>query len=62
MAKPRNACPASNLLVENFTGADPVAANGTATVTVWLTLKQDADDACQGLTFPLTYGGSAVKA
>ena len=56
------ACPAGNLLTESFSGSAPVAANSTTTVTVWLTLEQGADDACQGLTFPLTYGGTAAQA
>jgi hypothetical protein len=38
-----------------------VPANGTAGVTVGVTMLTSAPNACQGVTFPLTYTATAVK-
>jgi hypothetical protein len=55
-------CPASALTLPNWTGSLFVAKDGTATLTVDVALKATAPDACQGATWSLRYGGTAVKA
>jgi hypothetical protein len=56
------ACQASSLTLPQWTGSLVVPKNGTATLTVNVALKSTAPDACQGARWPLTYGGTAVKA
>jgi len=55
-------CSASSLTLPQWTGSLVVPKNGTATLTVQVGLKPTAPDACQGAQWPLTYGGTAVKA
>jgi hypothetical protein len=52
----------TNLTTANYAGPPFVVAgnNGTAMVTVPLTMPHGAGDGCQDTTFTLTYGGSAV--
>jgi hypothetical protein len=56
------ACQASLLTLPQWTGSLVVPKNGTATLTVNVALRPTAPDACQGARWPLTYGGTAVKA
>jgi hypothetical protein len=56
------ACQASSLTLPQWTGSLVVPKNGTATLTVNVVLEPTAPDACQGARWPLTYGGTAVKA
>lgn len=58
---PNAGCAGTNLLVTPFAGDLPVPAKGTATATVSATLNHSTPDACQGVVFPLTYSGTAVK-
>jgi hypothetical protein len=53
---------AANLTPSDYAGPPFVVAgnNGTAIVTVPVTMPHGSGDACQGTTFDLTYGGSAV--
>src|SRR5215208_7086702 len=55
-------CPASSLTLPNWTGSLQVPKDGTASLTVNVTLKATASNACQGARWPLTYGGTAEKA
>jgi hypothetical protein len=55
-------CQASLLTLPQWTGSLAVPKNGTAMLTVNVGLKPTAPDACQGARWPLTYGGTAVKA
>jgi hypothetical protein len=56
-------CPAAALALPQWTGSLLVPKkNGTATLTVDVQLRPSAPDACQGARWPLTYGGTAVKA
>ena len=56
------ACQASSLTLPQWTGSLVVPKNGSATLTVQVSLQSSAPDACQGAQWPLTYGGTAVKA
>ena len=56
------ACQTSSLTLPQWTGSLVVPKNGTGTLTVQVSLKPSAPDACQGAQWPLTYGGTAVKA
>jgi hypothetical protein len=58
---PGGGCAAANLTVGQFVGALPVAATGSAHVSVPITLVHAAPDACQGAVFPLTYTGQGRK-
>lgn len=55
-------CAGSNVHVGPWSGPVFVPGRGTAQVSLPLTMLDSAPGACQGATFPLTYGGSAVKA
>jgi hypothetical protein len=55
-------CPGSSLTLPQWTGSLQVPKRGTASVTVDVALEPSAPDACQGADWPLTYGGTAVKA
>jgi hypothetical protein len=55
-------CPGSSLNLPQWTGSLVVAKRGTASLTVDVGLEPTAADACQGATWQLTYGGTAVKA
>ena len=55
-------CSASRLELPAWAGSLPIPKRGTASLTVHVQLKPGAPDACQGATWPLTYGGTAVKA
>jgi len=57
-----SSCPAGALTLPSWTGSLLVPKDGTTTLTLQLLLKATAPDACQGATWPLTYGGTAVKA
>lgn len=61
VGSPSAACGASNLVVGTFTGHRVVARHGKAVVTVPISLRHAAPDACQGAVFPLTYTGTARK-
>jgi hypothetical protein len=54
-------CPASTLSVAPFSGSLLVPANGTAARSVLVTMSPTAVNACQDVTFPLVYSGTAVK-
>jgi hypothetical protein len=58
----RGGCAGSNVSVGPLTGPVFVAGRGTAEVALPVTMLGSAPGACQGSTFLLTYGGSAVKA
>jgi hypothetical protein len=55
-------CPASALTLPRWTGRLTVPKRGTATLSVDVALEATAPDACQDARWPLTFGGSAVKA
>jgi hypothetical protein len=55
-------CPASSLTLPQWTGSLRVPKRGTASLTVDVHLKPGAPNVCQGARWPLTYGGTAVKA
>ena len=59
--RPVPACPASSVKVDALAAPVTVAANGTADVALTTHMVPGAPDACRGLTFPLTYTGTAVK-
>lgn len=59
--RPVPACPASSVKVDALAAPVEVAGNGTAEVALTTHLLPGAPDACRGLTFPLTYTGTAVK-
>lgn len=54
-------CDARQLRVGSFTGALKLRRKQARTVTLPITLATEAPDACQGATFPLTFGGRAVR-
>jgi hypothetical protein len=54
-------CPPTMLTIPGFSGHLPVPANATATKTMVATMDADAPNACQDVTFPLKYSGTAVK-
>jgi hypothetical protein len=54
-------CNAANLQVSEFSGSVIVPKDGTTTTTLQATMARGAGDSCQGATFPLSYGGTAVK-
>jgi hypothetical protein len=58
----RDGCPGANVGVGPWTGPVFVPRGGTAEVSLPVTMLASAPGACQGSTFSLTYGGSAVKA
>ena len=55
-------CPGSSLVLPRWTGSLAVPKRGTASLSVDVRLLGGAPDACQGAVWPLTYGGTAVKA
>jgi len=55
-------CPGATLRVGAFTGPVLVPGDGAAGAALPVTMAASAAPVCQGATFPLTYGGSAVKA
>ena len=59
--RPVPACPASSVRVDALAAPVKVAGGGTADVALTTHLVAGAPDACRGLTFPLTYTGTAVK-
>ncbi|WP_410671671.1 hypothetical protein [Amycolatopsis sp. cmx-4-68] len=58
--RPVAACPASSVRVDALAAPVKVAGDGTADVALTTHLAPGAP-ACRGLTFPLTYTGTAVK-
>jgi hypothetical protein len=54
-------CSAGTLRVGAFTGPVLVPGGGEAQASLPVTMAASAPSVCQGATFPLTYGGSAVK-
>jgi hypothetical protein len=55
-------CATSYLQTRNYEGPPVVVpAGGTNTVSVPVTMSRAAPDACQGVTFTLSYGGKAEK-
>lgn len=54
-------CPGSAISVSGLPGEFPLEGKGTTTKIVTLSMDNTAPDACQGVVWPLTYGGSAVK-
>ncbi|MEV6879857.1 hypothetical protein [Amycolatopsis sp. NPDC051128] len=59
--RPVPACPASSVKVDALAAPVTVRGNGTADVALTTHMVPDAPNACRGLTFPLTYTGTAVK-
>lgn len=59
--RPAPACPASAVKVDSLAAPVTVAGNGTTDVALTTHMVPGAPDACRGLTFPLTYTGTAVK-
>lgn len=55
-------CQASYLTLPQWTGSLVVPKKGSSTLTVQVSLKPAAPNACQGARWPLSYGGTAVKA
>jgi len=55
-------CPAHYLTVGDYTGSLVVPVSGAGSVHVPVHLSHAAGNACQGVTFPLTYVGRAKKA
>lgn len=58
---PGGACPSTVLTVGPLAAPLLVTANGQATGSLVASLSASAPGACQGRTFPLTYGGAAEK-
>jgi hypothetical protein len=56
------ACPAWHLVVDSLTAPVDVPRGGSATTTLTARLAAAAPDACQAITYPLTYRGRAEKA
>ena len=54
-------CPATTLSIGGFSGHLVVAGNGTAVKTLPVTMSAGAPNACQIVTFPLKFSGTAVK-
>ncbi len=54
-------CPGSNATATGFSGSLTVPKNGTAPLVLSIRMVANAANACQGKTFPLTYGGTGVK-
>ncbi len=55
-------CPATTVVVPRWSGSLLVPRDGTAAVTLSSRMSASAPDGCQSATYPLSYGGSAVKA
>jgi hypothetical protein len=55
-------CNAANIHVSAFSGPLVVPATGSATTHLTIQLVHAAPDACQGVSFPLSYAGTAGKA
>jgi hypothetical protein len=55
-------CSGGTLRVAALPGPVFVPRLGEAAVTLGVTMSASASSVCDGATFPLTYGGSAVKA
>ena len=55
-------CSGGTLRVATLPGPVFVPRLGEAGVTLGITMSASASSICEGATFPLTYGGSAVKA
>ena len=56
-------CSTSFLRTSNYTGPGfVVEANGSHTISLAIALSRSAPDACQSVTFTLTYGGKAEQA
>jgi len=54
-------CPGTTLQVGDFAGPVLVPGGGEARTSLPVTMAVSAPPGCQGATFPLTYGGTAVK-
>jgi hypothetical protein len=54
-------CAPTVVMIPGFSGQLTVPANATATKTLVATMDADAPNACQNVTFPLKYSGTAVK-
>jgi len=54
-------CGGDALHVGPFSGPVLVPGHGEAQISLPVTMAGSASSTCQGATFPLTYGGSAVK-
>lgn len=54
-------CDAGQLTIGPFSGSIKLRRRQAKTVTLPATLARNAPDACQGASFPLTFGGRAVK-
>jgi hypothetical protein len=54
-------CPATTLSIGGFSGHLVVAGNGTAAKSLPVTMSAGAPNACQNVTFPLKFSGTAVK-
>jgi hypothetical protein len=58
----RTGCGAANVVATNFTGSFIIDKKATTTNSLAIQMLASAPDACQGASFPLTFGGLAVKA
>jgi hypothetical protein len=54
-------CLGSNLQVQPLPGPVQVPARGSATALLAMTLSNRSPDVCQQATWPLTYGGQAIR-
>lgn len=58
-----SSCSASNLETTNYTGPGfVVPGNGSRTIALPVTMSRGAPDACQNVTFSLSYAGEAEEA
>ena len=54
-------CPPAVLTIAGFSGHLAIPANATATRTLVATMASGASNACENVSFPLKYSGTAVK-
>ncbi len=60
--RPSRRCAASNLQIHPFNGHRRIAARRWVRLRLRVFMKRTAPNACQGIRFPLTYRGKAVRA
>lgn len=55
-------CGDHNLVTKDYIGPPvSIPRNGRARVSIPISMRPDANDSCQGATFPLVFGGTATK-
>lgn len=59
--RPSPSCPANAVTVDALATPVLVARNAHADVPLTVRMAASAPNACQNLTFPLTYSGTAIK-